>query len=155
MDALTDSKTVLIIDDDPVFMEAMATLLANLHGAIVLRACNGVEAFQHLDNQKEAISLIICDLNMPECNGIEVICELGRRRIQTPVLVVTGAVYAVVSAAEILARSHKLNILDIVVKPVRYDRLSATIDACLVGCASVPSVHSSFQSKSSWILPLI
>lgn len=125
------SKTVLVIDDDPIFMEATASLLSAQRGVTVLRACNGKKAMEHIDVAIDTISLIICDLNMPEHDGIEVILELARRKIRTPVLLITGAVPAVVRSAEILARVHGLNILNLLIKPVHFRQLSATLDAAL------------------------
>lgn len=125
------SKTVLVIDDDPIFMETTATLLSTQRGATVLRAGNGKEAMEHIDTAFDTISLIICDLNMPERDGIEVILELARRKIRTPVVLITGAVPAVVKSAEILARVHGLNILNLLIKPVHFRQLSATLDAAL------------------------
>ena len=124
-------KTVLIVDDDPIFMETAASLLSTQRKATVLRACNGKAAIEHLDAAADDIALIVCDLNMPECDGIEVILELGRRRIQTPVILVTGAVPAVVKSAEILARVHGLNVLSLLIKPVHFRQLAATLDAAL------------------------
>jgi CheY-like chemotaxis protein len=125
------SKTVLVVDDDPIFVEMAASLLSSQRGVTVLRARNGKDAIDHIDAAADTISLIICDLNMPECDGIEVILELGRRRIQTPVVLVTGAVPAVVRSAELLARVHGLNVLNLLIKPVHFRQLAATLDAAL------------------------
>ena len=125
------SKTVLVIDDDPIFVEMAASLLSSQRGATVLRARNGKEAIDYIDIAADTISLIICDLNMPERDGIEVILELGRRRIRTPIVLVTGAVPAVVKSAELLARVHGLNVLSLLIKPVHFRQLAATLDAAL------------------------
>ncbi len=125
------SKTVLVVDDDPIFLEMMASLLSKYRGATVLRASNGKAAIGHLDVAADFISLIVCDLNMPECDGIEVILELARRRIQTPVVLITGAVPSVIKSAEVLARVHGLNVLNLLVKPVHFRQLATTLDAAL------------------------
>jgi CheY-like chemotaxis protein len=125
------SKTVLLIDDDPIFIEMASSLLATQRDLTVLRASNGKDAIALIDRTSDAISLIVCDLNMPECDGIEVILELGRRRTQTPILLVTGAIPEVVKSAEILARVHGLNVLHLLIKPVNFRRLAATLDAAL------------------------
>jgi DNA-binding NtrC family response regulator len=125
------SKIVLVIDDDPIFMEMTASLLTTQREVTVLRAVNGMDAIGHIDAAGDTISLIICDLNMPERDGIEVILELGRRRIKTPVVLVTGAVPSVVKSAEMLARAHSLNVLNLLIKPVHFRQLSATLDAAL------------------------
>ncbi len=125
------SKTVLVVDDDPIFMEMTASILSSLRGANVLRAHNGKEALRHLDESVAPISLIVCDLNMPEHDGVEVILELGRRRVSTPIVLITGAVPAVVKSAEILARAHGLNVLNLLIKPVHARQLALTFDKAL------------------------
>lgn len=125
------SKTVLVIDDDPIFLETTATLLSAQRGATVLRARNGKEAIAYLDDAADRICLILCDLNMPERDGIEVILELARRKIRTPVVLITGAVPAVVKSAETLARAYNLNIQNLLIKPVHFRQLEATLDAAL------------------------
>jgi DNA-binding response OmpR family regulator len=128
-------RTVLVVDDDPILMETVATMLHVQRDVKVLRAGNGAEAFRHLDSNGAAIELIICDLNMPDCDGIEVILELSNRGTRTPILFVTGAVVAVVNAASILARVHKLNVVDILIKPVSIGGLLAAVDPILVNCS--------------------
>lgn len=125
------SKTVLVVDDDPIFVELAASLLSTQRDATILRASNGKEAMAHVDVAADAISLIVCDLNMPQRDGIEVIIELARRRTKTPIVFVTGAVPAVVKSAELLTRVHGLNVLDLLIKPIDFQRLAAALDEAL------------------------
>jgi CheY-like chemotaxis protein len=125
------SKAILVVDDDPIFMEIVASVLSSQRGATVLRARNGKEALRHIDDAAVSISLIVCDLNMPEHDGVEVILELAKRRILTPIVLITGAVPAVVKSAEILARVHGLNVLNLLIKPVHARQLAQTFDKAL------------------------
>lgn len=125
------SKRILVVDDDPIFMEMAASLLSSHRGATVLRAHNGKEALRQIEGSAEPISLIVCDLNMPEHDGVEVLLELGRRGIDTPIVLITGAVPAVVKSAEILAQAHGLNVLDLLIKPVHARQLALTFDKAL------------------------
>lgn len=102
------TRTVLVVEDDPIQMEILSSVVSNHMAATVLRASNGKQAMIHIDRTAEAIGLIVCDLNMPDFDGIEVILELARRRIKTPILFVTGAIPAVVEAAELLSRVHQI-----------------------------------------------
>jgi CheY-like chemotaxis protein len=124
-------KTILVIDDDPVFMEMAAAVLSVHRGATILRAYNGREALRQIDGSRDTMSLIICDLNMPERDGIEVILELGRRGVQTPVILITGAVPSVVKSAEALARIHGINVQDMLIKPVHARQLALTFEKAL------------------------
>jgi DNA-binding NtrC family response regulator len=126
---------ILLVDDDPIFLEAVATVLHMQRSAHLLRAVNGTEAFRHVDRDGAEIALIICDLNMPDCDGIEVILGLSNRRTRIPILFVTGAIVAVVNAAAILSQAHKLNVVDILPKPISFGRLLAAVDPILANCS--------------------
>jgi CheY-like chemotaxis protein len=61
-------KTVLVVDDDPIYVELVKDLL-DMHQCTVLAAYNGKEALTILlQNQ---IDVIVSDIEMPSLNGIE------------------------------------------------------------------------------------
>lgn len=61
------AKTVLVVDDDPLYVEVVKDLL-DLHQYRVLTALNGSEALHVLGHQK--VDVIISDIEMPLMNGI-------------------------------------------------------------------------------------
>lgn len=66
-------KTVLVIDDDAGVREGLLEILA-LEGYSTLEAENGKIGFEQVLTHHP--SLIICDYNMPEMKGDEVLCEI-------------------------------------------------------------------------------
>ncbi|MEY4195563.1 MAG: hypothetical protein RLZZ226_1931 [Pseudomonadota bacterium] len=60
-------KTILIIDDSASLRQVVKLTLTSA-GYEVIEACDGVDALQKLDGTK--IHLIICDVNMPNMDGI-------------------------------------------------------------------------------------
>ena len=130
------SRTVLLVDDDPLFVEVVATVLQNRRGFAVLRAADGREAMAHIDRAGDQIDLILCDLNMPECDGIEVIEELHRLRSETPIILVTGAIRPVVKGAEVIARVHGLRVVETLLKPINLSNLTQAVDKALAVKAS-------------------
>ena len=125
------TRTVLVVEDDPIQMEIVSSLVSNHMAATVLSASTGKQAMFYIDRTAEAISLIVCDLNMPDFDGIEVILELARRGIKTPIVFVTGAIPAVVEVAEVLSRAHNLNVVDVLLKPTTPARLRASLEKAL------------------------
>lgn len=57
---------ILIIDDDPDFVEVM-TLELKGRGAVVIPAFSGADAQKYL--QKSEVDIVICDLILPDMNG--------------------------------------------------------------------------------------
>lgn len=83
--------TVLIIDDDPQFLDAADHLLAGA-GYRVLRATHGHEAIGLLEKQHAHIDLTVIDLALPGMNGFEIIGAISRR--PNPIkMIATTSVY--------------------------------------------------------------
>ncbi len=59
--------TILIVDDEPLIRELL-TLRLSKFGFTVIEAANGVEAYERMKAQSP--DLIICDVMMPEQDGI-------------------------------------------------------------------------------------
>jgi DNA-binding NarL/FixJ family response regulator len=85
----TNLIRVLLADDDPGFLDALATALeADGRFEIAGRAGNGIEAFElgcRLDPD-----VVVLDVNMPQLGGIEAARRLERSRPQTRVLLVSS-----------------------------------------------------------------
>ncbi len=62
--------TVLIVDDDKTIRDIIMQNLRGIGFQRFLHAGNGVEANKHLLNQKNIISLILCDWDMPVADGL-------------------------------------------------------------------------------------
>jgi CheY-like chemotaxis protein/anti-sigma regulatory factor (Ser/Thr protein kinase) len=68
-------RLVMIVEDDVITREIMATMLKN-EGWRVFKAENGKVALEHLEDKKP--SLIILDLLMPEMDGFEFVTHLRK-----------------------------------------------------------------------------
>ena len=87
-------KTVLIIDDDRVLRQSLATWLSN-EGWRVFEAEDG-EAGLSLAVQHRP-DVVLCDLLMPRCNGFQVCRSLRSNKetfAGTKIVVTTGSGYA-------------------------------------------------------------
>ena len=70
------SHTVLVVDDDPAVLDAIAAMLEDL-GCTVVTAGSGPAALDQL-RQNEEIAILVTDINMPGMDGHE-LAELARR----------------------------------------------------------------------------
>lgn len=120
-------KTVLLIDDDCSFRQALSLWLTD-HGWRVLQAEDGELGLKlALEHRPE---IVLCDLLMPRCNGFQVCRNLRAHKDQLPrtkIIVTTGSGYA----------TDRLNALEAgadeyLVKPVVPNELSAIL-ARIVG----------------------
>jgi DNA-binding NarL/FixJ family response regulator len=81
-------KRLLLVDDNPLFREALALLLESNMGLDSVQAGSVAEARQLLDNLGGKVDLAIVDLDLPEGDAIELIEDL--RELEVPVVVFTA-----------------------------------------------------------------
>lgn len=78
--------TILVCDDDVEIVEALEIYLSQ-EGYQVLKAYNGKQAMQILQQQK--VHLVLLDLMMPEMDGLETL-KMLRKEKQIPVIVLSA-----------------------------------------------------------------
>ena len=86
---MTDELKILVVDDDPVIRTLLEKYLASTH--TVHCAENGVRALETLRQQNGAIDLMLCDIEMPELDGLGL---LKRLRVEFPdigVIMISGS----------------------------------------------------------------
>ncbi|RJP66756.1 MAG: response regulator [Candidatus Abyssobacteria bacterium SURF_17] len=84
---MTEKQKILLVDDDPEFRRAMKKLFEK-SGYDVTAAGDGEEALEALG--KSRFDLIISDLRMPRLDGIELMEEIKRKKVNVPVIFITG-----------------------------------------------------------------
>ena len=104
------SAKLLIIDDDEVVRASLAAYLED-SGFSVLQAANGLQGLQVFE--QEHPDLVICDLRMPQVDGLELIRRVNQLQSDTPVIVVSGA--GVMSDA---VEALRLGAADYLIKPL-------------------------------------
>ncbi len=113
---------ILLVDDDPGILLAMKQALV-AQGYDVTTATNGIEALNAFDDRQP--ELVLLDLMMPECDGMEV-CRYIREHSSTPIIVVSIRA----SEADIIALLD-LGADDYLIKPFRMGELLARTRAVL------------------------
>src|SRR5262245_56657348 len=78
---------VLLVDDDPELRESVSLLLGNL-GFVVTAAADGRIALR-LASERD-FDVVVADIFMPECDGLELVEELHRTRPSLPVVAISG-----------------------------------------------------------------
>ncbi|WP_010586826.1 response regulator [Schlesneria paludicola] len=79
--------SILVIDDDIQILSCLRIVLESA-GYTTDCTTNGSEALRYC--QQKNYDLILCDVFMPDNNGLEVILELRRRKSRTKVIAMSG-----------------------------------------------------------------
>jgi DNA-binding NtrC family response regulator len=114
---------ILIIDDDRAFRIGTGALLAD-EGYSVDSASGGDEGLERL--RGERYNLILLDLKMEGRDGLSVLEEIRRQRVDTPVLMLTG--FGTVDTA---VQALKLGAEDYITKPCDNELLRRKIRSVL------------------------
>ena len=117
----TDSKIVLVVEDDPDIREVLEEML-DAGGHRVLTASNGREALAVLDRVGSPC-LVLLDLMMPVMSGFAFLEELQRRpdRERVSVLLISAN-------AQVEAAARGTGVVGFVKKPFDLDDVLALVD---------------------------
>ena len=83
----TRSQRILVVDDEPSIIDAVATSL-RYEGFAVTQAVNGRQALSSA--QEDPPDLIVLDVMLPDLDGLEVTRRLREDGIQVPILFLTA-----------------------------------------------------------------
>ena len=129
--AATGRHEIVVVDDDPFALRMIEALL-RAAGHTQLRKCGSVaEALGALDAAGTRKILLICDLNMPEINGVEFLGMLAARSFRGSILICSGAASAVRASAANLAHAYGLRLCGVIEKPLAAKDFAERVRTCL------------------------
>ncbi len=105
------SKNLLIIDDEELIVKNLSMILEDLADKI-FTARDGQEGINVLLQNKENIHCIICDINMPRMNGVDVIKKARKEKINIPFIFYTAH-----GNHELMMEAVKYGAFDFIDKP--------------------------------------
>jgi len=108
---MTETKTILAIDDDPDILYTLREILAYQNWK-ACTATNWREA--QLQLSANSVDLVLVDYHMPELDGIAVVAKLRKILPQTPIIVLT-----VEERGAIMDKFIKAGANDYAIKPIK------------------------------------
>jgi two-component system response regulator AtoC len=114
---------ILVVDDDPHFLRVLARILSG-ENFLVTSAAGACDALELLKSAQ--FDLVISDLRMPECDGLNFLVSLRQSGNTVPVIILTayGEVDTYLAAMNAGATEY-LN------KPIQSDELLKSVRSCL------------------------
>ena len=138
----------LIIDDDPLLLMIAESYFRAKGSKNIRTAEDGLIALEIFDELEVMPGLILCDLNMPNIDGFQFLRLLKQRNFDGPVVILSSEHQSIISMAEKLAKTHDLNIVAALSKPLK----PAELDDVLLKLkksvqASTPTTRQQFSKK--------
>lgn len=90
MEGMLADMRVMVVDDVEMTQRLVAAMLRNMGISRIFLAGNGVEALDRIVAEPECVNTLLCDWNMPEMDGMELLRNLRQQRIDIPFVMITG-----------------------------------------------------------------
>jgi len=123
---MSDSKLVLVVDDDPDLVEAISMKLESKDYQVA-KAYDGIEAWDRIQEQRP--DLIILDVMMPRKNGYELCDEIKNNpKYQDITVILLTAVGSAVTSTKYSHQDGMSTLADdYIAKPIDLDKLMSMV----------------------------
>jgi EAL domain-containing protein (putative c-di-GMP-specific phosphodiesterase class I)/ActR/RegA family two-component response regulator len=129
---------VLVIDDDAIQREILGRILTLAGQDSVITAANGNEALECMAAHGAHIGLVICDLQMPGMDGMELLRHIGESAHKPAVIISSGTEARILASVELMVKAVGLNVLGSLPKPVSREAMNRLLDRYLRAPAIAP-----------------
>ena len=124
MKSIVSNQSVLIVDDEVFVLETTAFILRKLGFKEVYTALSAKLAIDLISSNETPVSLVLCDLNMPDVDGVELLRIFAEQNFEGDIVLFSGEDSRTLNMAESLAKARNLSVLGAVSKPLNVAELS-------------------------------
>lgn len=124
--SLANGLTVMVVEDHDFQRQNLIRTLQKLCFDEILQASHGLEALAVM-KQRQNIDVIVCDLDMPQMDGIEFIRHLSDLGRPTSVIISSAKEHSLITSVEKMARAYGVRLLGIIEKPVNREEIKNLI----------------------------
>ena len=119
---------ILVIEDHNFQRKAVVHMLHSLSVGEVWQANNGKKALEMIRaEQTRPIDIVMCDLDMPEMDGMEFFRHLAQEQPGISTIILSGMDGALITTVEKMANSYGLHLLGAVEKPLSLEQLETLL----------------------------
>ena len=118
------TKTILIVDDEPIVQQICATVLRK-HGFDPVITVNGTEGLETYRERYQEICLVLSDISMPLMDGIEMTRKMFEVYSHANVILMSGA-----NLSDLIPYEVK-KLCSVIEKPFTPARLMEAVEKCL------------------------
>ncbi len=115
--------SVLVVDDQEHVRRWILRVLHDMGISKIDEAADGKEALARVAAPGASFDLILCDLKMPEYDGVQLIRSMALIGVQSAVILVSIEAERVLETSAMLAEERGLRVLGVVAKPLSAEKL--------------------------------
>lgn len=118
---------ILVIDDDLITLELLQLILEEFILGEITMLSSSSEAISFVENDGlNTMDLVICDWQMPEHDGLEVLAAIRKKNKQIPFLMLTGN-----ATRDLVLASRAAGVSDFIAKPFKNHDLTEKVNRLL------------------------
>jgi len=127
-----DQLNFLVVEDDDFQRKVVMAMLLSLGATSIFHASNGKQALEILEKEKiNQIDIVICDLNMPEMDGMEFLRHLGEGQQHASIIITSSQEKKLIDSVGKMANMHGIQLLGKIEKPVTSSALKTLLSKFL------------------------
>jgi EAL domain-containing protein (putative c-di-GMP-specific phosphodiesterase class I) len=109
---------ILLLDDEPFQLRLLTRQLSEVGFTDVESFDDALDALRAIEADVQRFDTVMCDLQMPEMDGVEFIRHLARIKFAGALVLISGEDERILQSAQKLAQAHRLNVTGALSKPV-------------------------------------
>ena len=118
----------LVAEDHEFQRKTLIIALKSLGAKHILEAADGRVAFELFSDLATPVDVIICDLEMPNMDGMEFIRHVGNADAPVSIILTSAMDRSVISTVETMTRAYGITLLGAIEKPATPAKLRALIE---------------------------
>ncbi|MFI4939605.1 MAG: EAL domain-containing protein [Burkholderiales bacterium] len=116
---------ILVVEDDDFQRQMLVKMLASLGATLITEATNGRQALEIIRNSKaRAVDIVLCDLNMPEMDGMEFLRHLGEENHNVSIVITSALDGRLLASVGTMTRMYGIKLLGTIEKPIMLESLN-------------------------------
>jgi EAL domain-containing protein (putative c-di-GMP-specific phosphodiesterase class I)/FixJ family two-component response regulator len=124
-----DELVILVVEDHAFQRQTLVQVLKSLGAKTILEADNGRPALEIIKSHTgEPVDLVICDIDMPDMDGLEFLRHIGQNHPKMSVAICSAKELPLLNAAHLMAREYGVRLLGVIQKPFTREAIGSLIE---------------------------
>lgn len=124
-----DDLVILVVEDHAFQRQTLVQVLKSLGAKKILEADNGRPALEIIRRHSDhPVDLVICDIDMPDMDGLEFLRHIGKSQANMSVAICSGKELPLLNAAHLMAREYGVRLLGVIQKPFTREAIGSLIE---------------------------
>ncbi|MBC3872553.1 EAL domain-containing protein [Undibacterium flavidum] len=120
---------ILVVEDDTFQRRTLLSMLRSLGATTVSESANGKVALDLIrQSAAKPVNVTICDLQMPEMDGMEFLRHLGQEGYDVAIIIASALDSKLLTSVGRMTRMHGIKLLGTIEKPITLERLKELLN---------------------------